>query len=154
VIKLKIDEKSKNVLIHDVAKDPVNDKIIHVDFYEVRMDKAIRTEVPLVFEGEAPAVKNLEGVLVKNITEVEVEALPKDLPHEIKIDISSLETFDDHIRIKDLKLSEGVKILAELEETIVSVIPPRTQEEIEELEKKPTNPRRNRRIGKETRGRS
>lgn len=91
----------------------------------------------LIFEGEAPAVKNLEGVLIKNITEVEVEALPKDLPHEIKVDISCLETFDEHIKIKDLKLPEGVKVLAEPEEVIALVTPPRTKEELEELEEKP-----------------
>ncbi len=142
IIKLKVKSpkskvEAKNVLIHDIAKDPVNDKIIHVDFLQVRMDKVITAEVALVFEGEAPAVKELEGVLIKNITEVEVEALPKDLPHELKVDISGLETFDDHIKIKDLKLPEGVKVLAELEETIASVAAPRTKEELEELEEKP-----------------
>lgn len=137
IIKLKIGKDAKNVLIHDIARDLVTDKFIHIDFLQIRMDKAITAEVPLVFVGESPAVKNLEGVLVKNITEVEVEALPKDLPHEIKVDISTLETFDDHIRIKDLKLSEGVKVLVEPEETVILVMPPRTKEELEEIEKKP-----------------
>lgn len=137
IIKLKIGDKDKNVLIHDVAKDPVNDKFIHIDFYQVRMDKVITTEVPLAFEGESPAVKNLEGTLIKNITEVEVEALPKDLPHEIKVSIDSLETFDDHIKIKDLKLPAGVKVLVDSGEIIASVTPPRTEEELKELEEKP-----------------
>jgi large subunit ribosomal protein L25 len=137
IIKLKIGDKDKNVLIHDVAKDPVNDKFIHIDFYQVRMDKVITTEVPFAFEGESPAVKNLEGTLIKNITEVEVEALPKDLPHEIKVSIDSLETFDDHIKIKDLKLPAGVKVLVDLGEIIASVTPPRTEEELKELEEKP-----------------
>lgn len=137
IIKLKIGNEAKNVLIHDIAKDPVNDKIIHVDFLQVRMDKAITAEVVLVFEGEAPAIKELEGTLVKSITEVEVEALPKDLPHELKVDISGLETFDDHIKIKDLKLPEGVKVLVDSGETIASVAAPRTKEELEELEEKP-----------------
>jgi len=138
IIKLKVkSQKSKveekNVLIHDFARDPISDKFIHIDFYHVRMDKPITAEVPLVFEGEAPAVKNLEGVLVKNITEIEVEALPKDLPHEIKVDISSLDSFDKHIKIKDLKLPAGVKVLVEPEEIITTVIPPRA----EEVEEKP-----------------
>jgi len=137
IIKLKIGNEAKNVLIHDIAKDPVNDKFIHIDFYQVRMDKAITAEVTLVFEGEAPAVKELEGTLIKSITEVGVEALPKDLPRELKVDISGLETFDDHIKIKDLKLPEGVKVLADSEETIASVAAPRTKEELEELEEKP-----------------
>lgn len=142
ILKLKIQtpnnkEEAKNVLIHDVAKDPVSDKIIHIDFLQIRMDKVITTEVPLLFEGESLAVKNLEGVLIKNIIEVEVEALPKDLPHEIKVDISVLETFDDHIKIKDLKLPQGVNLTADPEEVITLVKPPRTKEELEELEEKP-----------------
>lgn len=141
LIKLKIlnpksKDEAKNVLIHDIAKDPVSGKFIHVDFYHVRMDKAIKAEVPLIFEGEAPAVKALEGVLVKNITEVEVEALPKDLPREIKIDISGLDSFDKHIRAKDLILPSGVKIDLDPEEVIVSVMPPRA-EEVKAVEEKP-----------------
>ncbi len=129
-------EEIKNVLIHDIATDPVRDKFTHVDFYQVRMDKVTTAEVPLVFEGEAPAVKNLEGVLVKNITEIEVEALPANLPHEIKVDISNLNTFDDLIHIKDLRVPEGVKILANPGEIVVSVLPPRSEEELKVLEEK------------------
>lgn len=136
VIKLKTKEEAKNVLIHDVARDPVSDKFIHVDFYEVRMDKPITAEVPLVFEGEAPAVKNLEGILVKNIIEIEVEALPANLPHEIKVDISILNTFDDLIHIKDLKIPDSVKILVNPEEIVASVVPPRSEEELKALEEK------------------
>jgi large subunit ribosomal protein L25 len=136
VIKLKVGDGIKNVLIHDFAKDPVSDKFIHADFFEVRMDKLIKAKVPLVFEGEAPAVKILEGILIKNITELEVEALPANLPHEMKVDISVLNTFEDLIHIKDLKIPEGVKISAKPEEIIVSVMPPRSEEELKALEEK------------------
>lgn len=137
LIKLRVGNEVKNVLIHDIAKDPVSGRFIHVDFYHVRMDKAIKAEVPLIFTGEAPAVKALEGVLIKNITEVEVEALPKDLPHEIKIDISGLDSFDKHIRAKDLILPSGVKIDLDPDEVIVSVMPPRAEEEVKAAEEKP-----------------
>lgn len=137
LVKLKVDDHLKNVLIHDVSIDPIDESFVHVDFYQVMMDKVIKTHVPLVFEGEAPAVKNLDGVLIKNLTELEIEALPKDLPREIKVDISLLDSFDKHIRIKNLQLPEGVKILEEPEELIVSVIPPRSEEELKELEEKP-----------------
>lgn len=137
LIKLIVEDQVKNVLIHDISRDPLDDEFIHVDFYQVRMDKALTAEVQLIFEGEAPAVKGLDGILLKNITEVEVEALPKDLPHEIKVDISSLDSFDKHIRIKDLQLPSGVKILVEAEEVVVLVKPPRTEEELKALEEKP-----------------
>lgn len=137
LIKLKIGNETKNVLVHDMAKDPISGKFIHIDFYHVRMDQVIKAEVPLVFEGEAPAVKNMEGVLVKTINHIEVEALPKDLPHEIKVDISTLDAFDKYIRVKDLILPQGVKIELESEEVIVSVMPPRVEEEIKAAEEKP-----------------
>ncbi|MCX6730169.1 MAG: 50S ribosomal protein L25 [Candidatus Portnoybacteria bacterium] len=137
LIKLKIDNEIKNVLIYDASKDPMSGKFIHIDFHQVRMDKMIKAEVALIFEGEAPAVKLLEGVLVKSMNHIEVEALPKDLPREIKIDISVLDVFDKHIRIKDLVLPPGVKTDIEPEETIVSVMPPRTEEEIKSTEEKP-----------------
>lgn len=127
----------KNVLIYDLSKDPVTDKFIHIDFYAVRMDKPITAKVPLTFEGKSPAVETEEGVLVKNVTEVEVEALPANLPHEIKVDISALKTFDDLIKIKDLQVSEDVKIIADPEEVVALVEPPRSEEELAELEEKP-----------------
>jgi len=141
IIKLKLKdsknkerESTKNVLVYGIERDPLTDKLIHVDFYVVRMDKPITAEIPLVFEGESAAVENLDGTLVENIKKIEVEALPADLPHEIKIDISSLETFDDVIHIKDIKIDKKVKILAELEDVIVSITPPRTKEELAALE--------------------
>lgn len=137
LIKLKAEDKEKIVLIHDIQKDPVTDKVIHIDFYQVRMDRLLKTEVPLVFVGESPAVQAEGGVLIKNIQKVEIEALPKDLPREIEVDISSLKTFDDNIYIKNLSLPEGVKIITEAEEVVASVIPPRAEAELEELEKAP-----------------
>ena len=143
IIKLKLEdpknkekEITKNVLVHGIERNPVTDKLIHVDFYVVRMDKLITAEIPLVFEGESAAVENLDGTMVKNINQIEVEALPADLPREIKIDISSLKTFDDAIHIKDLKVDEKVKVLAGLEDVIIFVTPPRTEEELAALEEK------------------
>lgn len=142
IIELKIEggaseTRPKPVLIHDLTKDPVTDEFLHVDFYQVKLDKPIVAEVPLVFEGEAPAVKEKEGILVKNITSVEVESLPLDLPHDIKVDLSGLKTFEDKILIKDLAISEKVKIKAPEEEVVVLVMPPRAKEELEALEEKP-----------------
>jgi len=143
LIKLKTREgpdkvkKERVVLIHEVANDPVSDEPIHIDFYQVKMDEPIKAEVPLIFVGESPAVKEVEGVLVKNIQSLEVEALPQDLPHQIEVDISSLKTVDSKIHIKDLKLPTTVKIEVQPEEVVVLVIPPRTKAELEKLEEAP-----------------
>ncbi len=129
--------KERVVLIHEIANDPVSDEPIHIDFYQVKMDEPIKAEVPLVFVGESPAVKEATGVLVKNIQSLEVEALPQDLPHQIEVDISSLKTVDNKIHIKDLKLSAGVKTEVQPEEVVVLVILPRTKAELEKLEETP-----------------
>jgi len=136
LITLEIGGKNRNVLIHDVARDALSEGIIHVDFYQVRMDEKIKAEVPLNFIGESDAVKSEGGVLVKNIQELEIEALPKDLPHHIDIDISALKTFDDHIFVKDLSIPDNVKILVQTDEIIASVMPPRSEEELAALEEK------------------
>jgi len=136
LITLQIGDKKRNVLIHDVAREPLDGGILHVDFYQVRMDEKLKAKVPFVFIGESLAVKAEAGVLVKNMQEVEVEALPKDLPHHLDVDISALETFDDHVFVKDLNISGSVKILVDPDEIVVSVIPPRSEEELAALEEK------------------
>lgn len=125
-------EKAKNVLIHEIAKDPLTDEIIHADFQEIRMDEKLTATVPLVFVNESPAVKGEGGTLVKNIKEVQVKAFAKDFPRQIEVDISVLKTFDDRIQVKDLSVSAEVKILAQQEETVALVSPPRKEEAVVE----------------------
>lgn len=126
--------ESKPVLIHEVDFDPVSDVLRHADFYIVRMDEKITAKIPIIFVGESNAIKVLNGILIKNLHEIEIEALPKDLPHQIEVDISAINTFNDYIHIKDLKLSHGVKIFGDDLEIVALVKPPRTEEEIKALE--------------------
>lgn len=146
LVPLKIEGESKeySVLIHDVDKDPLTRMPLHVDFYQPSLEKEIEAMVPIVFEGEAPAVKNLGGTLIKNILEVNVKAFPQNLPKEIKVNIGNLNTFEDHILIKDLNVPEGVKILKDPSEIVAKVTPVEKVEEelakpieekVEEVEK-------------------
>ena len=136
LVDLVVDGKEKKkVLIHEVARHFMAQTPIHVDFYEVDLTRKIHTKVPLHFVGVSPAVKEQGGVLVKSLSEVEIEALPADLPPFIEIDVSKLQAFDEMVRIGDLKLSDKIKLLGHGEEVIVSVQPPRTEEELAELEK-------------------
>jgi len=137
LIDLKIDDKEiGKVIINNYQIEPVSDNIIHFDLYQVRMDKKITTRVSIKFIGESPAIKNESGILVKNHDTLEIKCLPKDLIHNIEIDLSVLKHIDDIIRIKDLKISDEIEIIADLEEAIVNVAPPRTEKEMEELEEK------------------
>lgn len=117
-------------LIKDVQRHPITDRFTHVDFFKVNPDEKMTAEIPLVFTGEAPAVKALGGSLVTNKNSVEVECLPKDLVHEITVDVSGLDTFESIIRVSDLKLPEGIEVLDDAERTLVIVQAPRTEEEI------------------------
>ena len=124
------DEKEKRlVLVHDLQKDPVTDKFIHIDFFETSSKEEVEVKVPLVFEGTSLAVKDLGGTLVKNISELEIKALPQNLPHEIKVSIDGLNTFENHILVKDLVLPKDVKVLAKPDEIVVSVAQPEKVEE-------------------------
>lgn len=135
IIQVDIDgEKTKNVLVKEVAHNPVNDSIIHADFYQVSMSEKITAQIPLNFIGDSKAVIDLGGSLITNKSEVEIECLPADLPHEIEVDISVLEDFESVIHLKDIKVPEGVEIKDDLEETVANVEPPRSEEEMAELE--------------------
>ena len=121
------------VLIQDVQSDPLTDNLLNVDFYQPSLKQETEAKIPLVFEGEALAVKELGGTLIKRFQEIEVRALPQNFPHEIRVDVSGLKTFKDNILIKDLRVSEGVKILKKMEEIVALVVPAEKVEE--ELEK-------------------
>jgi len=134
LIELEINGVIKNVLAHEVQINPVTDDVIHIDFYEVRMNEKIETEVPLKFIGESPAVKDLDGTLITNKDHIEVKCLPGNIPHEIEVDISSIITFEDSITAKDLKIPTNVELMTDPDETIILVNPPRSEEELSELE--------------------
>lgn len=137
ILELKIDEKdTRNALISDIQKDPVNSSYRHLDFHQVNMKEEIETEVELVFVGESEAVKALGGVLVKSINKVMVKCLPANLPSHIDVDISALKTFEDHITAKDLNVSKDVVLDLEDEVIIVLVTPPRTEDELSGLDTK------------------
>lgn len=136
LVDLKIDgEGTHKVLIHEPQTDPVSDEPIHIDFYQVRMDQKIKTEVPLVFIGESKAVKELEGNLLTPKDSIEIECLPNELISEIKVDISLLETFEDSIHVKNLEVPAAITILDDSEATVALVEEPRSEEELAELEK-------------------
>ncbi|MFA5986343.1 MAG: 50S ribosomal protein L25 [Parcubacteria group bacterium] len=135
VVTLEIDGEKKpvNVLIYDYQNNPVSGVLTHIDLYVLNMKEEVETGVSLVFVGIAPAVKELGGTLVKTLDELEVRALPADLPHEIEVNLETLKTFDDHITVGDLTLGDKVHILADPETIIAMVSEPRSEEELASL---------------------
>lgn len=123
LIELSLGTDSRPVLVHTIQKDPVSDKLLHVEFLQVDLKEKVKTHVPLEFVGESPAVGQKIGVLLRLLDEVEVEALPTDLPEKISIDVSGLAGVDQELKVADLKAPQGVTILTEGAVGVVKVGP-------------------------------
>ena len=121
-VQITMPEGSIDSLIHEVQVDPVTDEPIHVDFLAIDMKKKIRVKVPLVFEGISNAVKNGIGNLVKVLHEIEIEALPADLPHRLLVDISKLETLENNILVSDIKLPTGAIAITNGSDVVASIV--------------------------------
>ncbi len=133
LINLEIDNQpAVKVLVKDIQRNPLKDNFIHVDFYKVNMNKKITAEIPLTFIGESRAVKELGGMLVRNMDSVEIECLPNDLVNDIKVDLSVLNSLNDIIHVSDLKLSDELKVISEADNVIVNVVEPAGEEQAEE----------------------
>ncbi|MEK7615484.1 MAG: 50S ribosomal protein L25 [Patescibacteria group bacterium] len=135
VLSLKINEKTGlPVLIQEFQKDPIKNTISHVDFRCIDMNKEIEATVDIVFVNEAPAVKALGGTLVVSREYVNIRCLPTKLVRNIQVDLSTLVTFEDSIRVENLVVPEGIVIEDEPRLSIVSVTPPRSEAEMASLD--------------------
>lgn len=128
VVTLRFNTEKKSAMIHEVKRDFRTDEIEHVDFYQVRMDEKISARVPIEFTGESPAVKTLGAVLNKSMAEIEVEALPNDLPHRLTVDLVPLDELNKSIYVRDIAVPKGVKILIDPETAVVTATPPAEEE--------------------------
>lgn len=123
------------VLIRDIQRDPIRGKPLHLDFHAVRLNEEITLKVPLDFAGQSPIEARGEGVVVKDLHELEIEALPEKLPHDIRIEISRLDTIESEIRVRDLVLPDGVRAVSDPDLVVVHVAPPMSEEEVSAIEK-------------------
>ncbi len=118
-------------LIHEIDFDPVSGSPRHADFYVFEKGHKVKVEVPIEFEGVSPAVKDLGGILVKVIHALKIEAMPKDLPHNLVVDISGLVEFNNQILAQDIVLPNGVELMENPEEVVALVSAPREEKEEE-----------------------
>jgi len=132
-IQIEGESEPSKVILHDIQRDPVTGRIDHIDLYQVRMDRELHLDIPVVFEGVASAVKDLGGTLVRVVDHFPIVCLPGDLIHKVTADISALKTFSDVIRVKDLSLPETVRTPLKPEDIVANVTPPRTEEELASL---------------------
>ena len=133
LIDLSVDgDKPVNVIAKAIQHDLITGHPIHVDFWVVNMKQAITTSIQVHFVGEAPGVKS-GGVMMHNLSSVQIESLPSALPEYLEADISGLEV-GDSIHVRDLVVPKGVTILDAEDEIVASVVPPAKSIEEEEAE--------------------
>lgn len=122
IIDLSVSGKNTPVMVKGIQIHPVTDQVLHVDFYQVNLAEKVKVNVPLEIVGEAPAIEKKLGLLLTPITEIEVEALPTDIPESIEVDISNLAAVEDELKVKDLKVDRSkVEVLTDEELVVVQI---------------------------------
>jgi large subunit ribosomal protein L25 len=134
-LKLEKQKKTRNVMVREIQREPRTGKLLHVDFYQVKMDEKIRVNIPIVTIGEPPALKQKENYLAQELNELSIECLPDAIPNQIEVDVSILEEADQSIHVGDITLAEGLTIHNTPEQLVVKISTRFAEkEEIEEAE--------------------
>jgi len=131
LVTLRVDGKPRVVMIRDIQRNPLTDDLLHVGFFQVEMTHRVRTEVPLLFLGDAPAAKSSRGILLQDLTALQVEALPGELPRNIEVDLSGLEEIGQTIHVRDIPVSDTLEVLNDPDQVVVRVM--ETRVEVEEV---------------------
>lgn len=136
IIALRMDGNSKvqTALVRHIQRNPVNGKILHIDFFRVSLTDRITVKVPLHFVGEAPGVKDEDGVLLHLVDALEVECAAQDIVNAFEVDVTSLAHIDDVLHASDVSLPQGFNLITDPEEPIAKVAATRAEkaEEAEE----------------------
>ena len=132
VYKINVGDKLRDVIIKSMQYHPLTEEIVHIDLYGVDMDTKVIVKVPVVILGQAIGIKE-GGVLNQNMTELEIECLPSDIPQNIEIDISDL-ALGDALRLENITVSEKLTLVGDNETLIASIVVPAKQEEVVESE--------------------
>lgn len=131
IVEISVDETKYPSLITGFAQDPVTGDILHVDFHNVSLKEKVTATIPVHIVGEAPAVKDQGGILNQSLHEIEVEALPTDLPEAIEVDVTHLMNIGDGITISDLKISDKLEVKIDVETTVLVINEPAKEEVVE-----------------------
>lgn len=121
LVDLHVNGEVRPVLIHNVQYDPLQSIPVHADFYQVNLKEKVKTMVPLVFTGEPAAVLNKVGILLEQLSEIEVEALPTDLPESIEVGVEHLENVDSQITVGEIKVPQGVTVLTAPDQVVAKI---------------------------------
>ena len=121
LIDLELDGQTRKVLVHDLQRDAIRGEFLHADLYVVDMSRPIRVRLPIHLVGAAPAVVSLSGILVRGISDLEVECLPGNLIKQVEADLGVLKEIGDLLHVRDLTLPETIKVLTDPDEQVARV---------------------------------
>ena len=131
-LSIEVDGTGENIcFVREVQRHPVTEEVLHVDFLRVEATQVVTADVPIVLEGEAPAVRNLGGTLAQPLQSLTVEALPANMPAELRLDVGGLEDFEMAVRVADIIVGPDVTVLNEPRDMVARVMAPRLEEEFE-----------------------
>lgn len=135
LITLKVDgaKEPRLVMIRDIQRDPLTGALLHVGFFQIEVTHKVRAEIPLIFLGEAPAAKSPRAMLIQNLTSLQVEGLPTDLPRSIEVDLSLLEEMNQAIHVREIPMDDRLEVLTDPDEVVVHVVETRAPVEEEEV---------------------
>ena len=133
IVGLKVDKsrKKRNVMVREVQKEPRSGQLLHVDFYQIRMEEKLKVDVPIVLTGEAPALKFKENFLSHELDSLSVECLPDDIPNHIEVNVSILEEADQSIYVEDIVLGEEITVLNNPDQLVAKINVGHVEREIE-----------------------
>ena len=117
--------------VREVQYHPVTDRLVHVDFMKVDVNRVVRAQVPIAITGLSPAVRHMGGTLLQPLQTVTVEALPMDIPASYSLDAESIIDFDTNLFVSDLENIDGVSIINDDDELVAGVVAPRIEAELE-----------------------
>lgn len=135
LITLKVDraKEPRLAMIRDIQRDPLTGALLHVGFFQIEVTHKVRAEIPLIFLGEAPAAKSPRAMVIQNLTSLQVEGLPTDLPRRIEVDLSLLEEMNQAIHVREIPMDDRLEVLTDPDEVVVHVIETRAPVEEEEV---------------------
>ena len=136
LITLKVDgaKEPRLAMIRDIQRDPLTGALLHVGFFQIEVTHKVRAEIPLIFLGEAPAAKIPRAMLIQNLTSLQVEGLPTDLPRRIEVDLSLLQEMNQAIHVREIPMDDRLEVLTDADQVVVHVEEPRAP--VEEVEVK------------------
>lgn len=136
IITLKVDgaKEPRLAMIRDIQRDPLTGALLHVGFFQIEVTHKVRAEIPLILRGEAPAAKSPRAMLIQNLTSLQVEGLPTDLPRSIEVDLSVLQEMDQAIHVREIPMDDRLEVLTDPDQVVVHVVEIRAP--VEEMEVK------------------